>query len=66
MCINLKHIRTFLDTYQHVSYHAESKYKKEINILTMKTHQMLNKWQHLTCIKLSNQNLQNDIVTPKL
>ena len=28
----------------------------------MKTHQMPNKWQYLTCIKVSfsNQNLQND------
>ena len=42
--------------------------KEEINILTMKTHQMPNKWQYPTCIKvsLSNQNLQNDIVTPRL
>ena len=42
--------------------------KEEINILTMKTHQMPNKWQNLTCIKKlsSNQNLKNDIVTPRL
>ena len=35
---------------------------------TMKTHQMPNKWQYLTCTKVSfsNQNLQNDIVTPRL
>ena len=41
---------------------------EEINILTMKKHQMPNKWQYLTCIKVSfsNQNLQNDIVTPRL
>ena len=34
----------------------------------MKTHQMPNKWQYLTCIKVSfsNQNLENDIVTPRL
>ena len=34
----------------------------------MKTYQMPNKWQYLTCIKVSflNQNLQNDIVTPRL
>ena len=34
----------------------------------MKTHQMPNKWYHLTCIKVLflNQNLQNDIVTPRL
>ena len=27
-----------------------------------------NKWQHLTCIEVSfsNENLQNDIVTPRL
>ena len=42
--------------------------KEEINISTMKTHQMPNKWQHVTGIKVSfsNQNLQNDIVTPRL
>ena len=42
--------------------------KEEINISTMKTHQIPNKWQYLTCIKVSfsNQNLQNDIVTPRL
>ena len=35
---------------------------------TMKAYQMPNKWQYLTCIKLSfsNQNLQNDIMTPRL
>ena len=35
------------------------------NISTMKTHQMPNKWQYLTCIKVSfsNQNLQNNIVS---
>ena len=39
--------------------------KEEINISTMKTHQMPNKWQYLTCIKVlfSNQNLQNDTQT---
>ena len=53
--------------YQHVSYHAESKKKEENNLSTMKTHQMSNKWQHLTCIKVSfsSENLQNDIVTPR-
>ena len=32
----------------------------------MKAHQMPNKWQYLTCIKvsISNQNLQNDIGHP--
>ena len=46
----------------------QNKKKKKINISTMKTHQMPNKWQYLTCIKVSfsNQNLQNDIVTPRL
>ena len=44
------------------------KKKKENNISTTKTHQMPNKWQYLTCIEVSfsNQNLQNDIVTPRL
>ena len=34
----------------------------------MKTYQMPTKWQYLTCIKVpfSNQNLENDIVTPGL
>ena len=42
--------------------------KKEIKISIMKTLQMLNKWQYPTCMKVSftNQNLQNDIVTPRL
>ena len=42
--------------------------KEEINIPTMKTQQMPNKWQYLTCIKVSfsNKNLKNDIVTPRL
>ena len=46
----------------------QNKKKEEINISTMKTHQMPNKWQYLTFIKVSfsNQNLQNDIVTPRL
>ena len=44
------------------------KKKEESNLSTMKTHQIPNKWQHLTCIKVSfsNQNLQNDIVTLRL
>ena len=69
MCIKPKYIRISLDIYQRISYHAESKKKKEeINISTMKIHQMLNKWQYLTCIKVSflKQNLQNDIVTPRM
>ena len=44
------------------------KKKEEIKVSTMKTHQMLNTWHYLTCIKVSflNQNLQNDTVTPRL
>ena len=40
----------------------QKKKKGEINKSAVKTHQM----QYLTCIKVSfsNQNLQNDIVTP--
>ena len=66
--IKLKYIRISLDIYQHISYQAESKQKEEIDILTMKKHQMANKWQYVTCIKvsISNQNLKNDIVTPRL
>ena len=54
--------------YASISSCAESKKKEENNISTMKTHQMPNKWQYPTCIKVSfsNQNLQNDIVTPTL
>ena len=42
--------------------------KEGINISTMKTHQVPNNWQYQTCIKVlfSNQNLQIDIVTPRL
>ena len=67
-CMKLKYIRISLDIYQHISYQAESKQKEEIDILTMKKHQMANKWQYVTCIKvsISNQNLKNDIVTPRL
>ena len=63
MCIKLKYIQISLDIYEHVSYHAE-----EVNISSVKTHQIPNKWQHLTYIKVpfSSQNLQNDIVTPRL
>ena len=63
VCIKLKYIRISLDVCQHISY-AESKKEEEINISTMKTHQMPDKWQYLTCIKVSflNQNLQDDIV----
>ena len=44
------------------------KKKEENNISTMKTYQMSNKLPYLTCINVpfSNQNLQNDIVTPRL
>ena len=66
--IKLKYIWISWDIYQHISYHAQNKKKEENNISTMKTYQMPNKWQYLTCIKVSfsNQNLQNDIVTPRL
>ena len=69
MYIKLKYIQISLDIYQHISYHAQNQKKKEENnILTMKAYQMPNKWQYLTCIKVSfsNQNLQNDTVTPRL
>ena len=38
---------------------AESKKKKENNISIMKTYQMPDKWQYITCIEVlfSNQNL---------
>ena len=54
--------------YQHKSYHAQKHKKGRYNISTMTTYQMPNKWQYLTCIKVSfsNQNLQNDIVTSRL
>ena len=44
------------------------KKKEENNISTMKTYKMSNKWQYLTCIEvsISNQNLQNNEVTPRL
>ena len=66
--LKLKYIRISLNIYPHISYHVKNHIKEENNISTMKTHQMPNKWQYLTCIKLSfsNKNLQNDIVTPRL
>ena len=68
MYVKLKYIQKPLDIYQQISYYTESRKKKEINISTMKTYQMPNKWQYLTGIKVSfsSQNLQNDIVTPTL
>ena len=68
MYIKLKYIRISLDIYQHISYHVQNQKKEENNISTMKTHQMPNKWQYLTCIKVSfsNQNLQTYVGTPKL
>ena len=67
MRTKLKYIKISLDIYQYTFNYAESK-KEEINISTMKTHQIPIKWQHATCIKVpfSNQSLQNDIVTPRL
>ena len=46
----------------------QNKKMEEISISTINTHQMPNKWQYLTCIKVSfsNQNLQNDIMTPRM
>ena len=61
--IKLKYIQISLDIYQHISY-VQNQKKEENNISTMKTYQMPNKWQYLT--SFSNQNLQNDIVTPRL
>ena len=68
MYLKLKYIQISLDIYQHISYHVQIQKKDENNKSTMKTHQMPNKWQYLTCIKVSflNQNLQNDIVTLRL
>ena len=69
MYIKLKYIRKSLDIYQHISYHAQNQKKKKkkltYNILTMKTYQMPNKWQYLTCTEMtfSNQNLQSDTQT---
>ena len=67
--IKLKYIQISLDIYQHISYHVHNKKKKEYNISTMKTHQMpyiqvavFNLYQSV----ISNQNLQNDIVTTRL
>ena len=54
--------------YVWISYHALNQKKEENDISTMKTYQMPNKWQYLTCIKVSfsNKNLQNDIVIHRL
>ena len=58
----LEYIQRFLHgltlLYFYISYHAELK-KGKINIWTMKTQQMPNKWQYLTC----NQSV---IFKPKL
>ena len=67
--IKLKYIWISLDIYQRISYHAQNKKNmEENNLSTTKTYQMSNKWQYLTCIKVSfsNQNLQNAIVRPRL
>ena len=43
--------------------------KEEIkyHVITIKTNPMHNKWQYLTCIKVSflNQNSENDIAKPR-
>ena len=54
--------------YVWISYHAQNQKKEENDISTMKTYQMPNKWQYLTCIKVSfsNKILQNDIVIHRL
>ena len=51
-----------------LSCRIKKKKKDEIAISTMKTNQMSTMWQYLNSIKLSfsNQNLQNDIVIPRL
>ena len=66
--MKLKYIQISLHIYQHISCYTESKKIKEINISTKKTHQMTSKWRFLTGIKVSfsNQNLKNNIVTPRL
>ena len=66
--IKLKYIWISLDIYQRISYHAQNQKKEENKMPTMKTSQMPNKCQYLTSIKVSfsNQNLQHDIVTPRL
>ena len=51
--IKLKYIQISLDIYQHISYHAQNQKKEKNKISTMKTYQMPNKWQYLTCIKVS-------------
>ena len=62
----------YLNIYKNISTYIFScrikKNKEEIDISTMKTHQMPKKWQYLNCIKVSfsNENLQNDIVTLRL
>ena len=68
MYTKLKYIQISLDIYQHISYHAQNQKKEENTISTTKTYQIPNKWQYLTCSKVpfSNQNLQNDLVTPRL
>ena len=60
-----------LNIFRYISTYILScriKKKEKTNISTMKTHQMPNKWQHLTSSKISfsNLNLQNDIVASRL
>ena len=67
--IKLKYIRRSLDIYHQLPYHAQNQSKgKKNDISAMKTHPMSDNCQYLTCIKVSflNQNLQNDMVTPRL
>ena len=49
-------------------HRIKKKKKEENNISIMKMYQMPNKCQYLACTKVSfsNQNLQNDIMTPRL
>ena len=54
--LKLKYIRISLNIYPHISYHVKNHIKEENNISIMKTHQIPNKWQYLTCIKVSFPN----------
>ena len=69
VCMKLKYIQVSLDISQYISYHAKAKKRKKLAyIITIKTQQMPNKWQYLTCIKVSfaNENLQSDLMKSRL
>ena len=70
MYIKLRYTQISLDKYQHISYHVHNPKKKKKQKTKKKKKQKKKKKKEenniSTKASFSNQNLQNDIVTPRL